>query len=496
MLPRLKPRKFYDLVIEVAIVRPGPIQGGMVHPYLRRRTQQEPVTYPKDELKDVLDKTMGVPLFQEQAMRIAMVAAGFTATEADKLRRSMASFRRNGDVEKFKKRLVQGMVDRGYPRDFAVSCFRQIEGFGDYGFPESHAASFAKLVYVSAWLKCHYPAAFAAALLDSQPMGFYAPAQIVRDARQHGVEVRAVDVNHSEWDCTLEPGDPAAPPSELPSMGNPAWRFPEDRRLALRLGFREIKGMNQKDADKIVARRELGYRSVADLKARVQPKARTLEILSRADAFTSLGLARRDALWAAKGLKDAAPLPLFDALSDDELSAEPTVALPAMSLGEQVADDYRMLKLSLKAHPMKLLRDGFTAEGAVACGSLLSARDGIRVRVAGLVLIRQRPGEGNAIFITIEDETGIANVIVWPHQMERYRSAVIGASLMCVEGKLQREGIVTHIVSDRIHDMTYRLGYLVKGGPAASRLSSEPPEDSRDRSRKRHVVLPASRDFH
>jgi error-prone DNA polymerase len=495
MLPRLRPRKFYDLVIEVAIVRPGPIQGGMVHPYLRRRLQKEPVVFPKPELEAVLGKTLGVPLFQEQAMQIAMVAAGFTAAEADRLRRSMASFRRNGEIDKFRDKLIDGMEKNGYERDFAERCFSQIEGFGDYGFPQSHAASFAKLVYVSAWLKCHYPAAFAAALLNSQPMGFYAPAQIVRDARQHGVEVRPIDVNHSDWDCTLEPtgpADPALPPSDLPAMGNPAWRAPEDRKMALRLGFREIKGMSQKDADMIVARRELGYRSVAEIKARVQPKAKVLEILSRADAFSSLGLARRAALWAAKGLKDAAPLPLFEAVSDDRLRPEPGVELPDMSLGEQVADDYRMLKMSLKAHPMKLLRGSFEAERTLSCGALTTSPDGTWVRVAGLVLIRQRPGEGNAIFITLEDETGIANVIVWPHQMERYRRAVIGASLMCVEGKLQREGIVTHIISNRIHDMTYRLGYLVRGA-RADRLDFD-GGDPRDR--KKPVPLPASRDFH
>ena len=491
MLPRLRPAKFYDLVIEVAIVRPGPIQGGMVHPYLRRRTKQEPVEFPKPELEAVLGRTLGVPLFQEQAMKIAMVAAGFSAAEADKLRRSMASFRRNGQIEQFRQKLIEGMVRNGYERPFAERCFSQIEGFGEYGFPESHAASFAKLVYVSAWLKCHYPAAFAAALLNSQPMGFYAPAQIVRDARQHGVEVRPIDVNHSEWDCTLETADATAPAPDLPPIGNPAWRVPDDRRMALRLGFREIKGLGQGDADTIVERRERRYGSIAEIKARVRPRTGVLERLARADAFASLRIDRRRALWAAKGVDDWAPLPLFGDLPDDRLRPEPEVTLPEISLGEQVADDYRMLKMSLKAHPMNLLRGSFEVEGTLPCGVLTQCPDGARVRVAGLVLIRQRPGEGNAIFITLEDETGIANLIVWPHKMERYRRVVLGASLICVEGKLQREGIVTHIISERLYDMTHRLGYLVKG----ARADGIDPDAVDPRASKRRLI-PASRDFH
>ncbi len=490
MLPRLRPREFYDLVIEVAIVRPGPIQGGMVHPYLRRRQGKELAEYPSEELRDVLGKTLGVPLFQEQAMRIAMVAAGFSAAEADKLRRAMATFRRNGQIGHFHDKMVEGMIARGYQRDFAERCFKQIQGFGDYGFPEAHAASFAKLVYVSAWLKCHYPAAFAAALLNSQPMGFYAPAQIVRDARQHGVEVRPVDINHSDWDCTLEPAHKTPPASaDTPLIGPPGWRAPHDRATALRLGFREIKGLDEATARDIAKNRGGGYTHVNELHARIAPKGGTLEKLARADAFTSLDLDRRRALWTVKGLDNAAPLPLFESVPAHRLTPEADVSLPDMSLGEQVADDYRALKLSLKAHPMKLLRGTFDAEGTLACASLLDGADGTLVRAAGLVLIRQRPGEGNVIFITIEDETGVANIVVWQRMMERFRREVLGASLLRVEGKLQREGIVTHIVADRLFDETHRLGYLTPRSPS----DREPVQgDPRGRAK----LVPSSRDFH
>ncbi len=492
MLPRLKPREFYDLVVEVAIVRPGPIQGGMVHPYLTRRLDPSKVKYPSDELRDVLEKTLGVPLFQEQAMKIAMVAAGFSAEKADKLRRSMAAFRRNGKIDVFRDDFIAGMRcgDR-YSQEFAESCFKQIEGFADYGFPEAHAASFAKLVYVSAWLKCHYPAVFAAAILNSLPMGFYGPAQLVRDARQHGVAVLPVDVNRSDWDCTLEPQNGPAPILEdAPQIGDPAWRHPDDRQMSVRLGMRSVKGMDEITANAISEHRDGGYEHMSQLLNRVAPKSGTLEKLARADAFTSLNLDRRHALWAVKGIDNAAPLPLFESLSDREVHPEAEVTLPEMSLGEQVADDYRALKLSLKAHPMKLLRGNFDQNGVLPCGTLLSTPDGTIVRAAGLVLIRQRPGEGTVIFITLEDETGIANVIVWNHMMEKFRKEVLTSSLLYVEGKLQREGIVTHIVADKLVNMTSTLGYLTPRAPADREpIKGEP-------SRGGGKLIPSSRDFH
>jgi error-prone DNA polymerase len=414
MLPRLKPRNFYDLVIEVAIVRPGPIQGDMVHPYLRRRAGIETVEYPSQELRRVLGKTLGVPLFQEQAMRIAIVAAGFTPAEADALRRAMATFRRFGDIHSFREKFIDGMLARGYGRDFAQRCFRQIEGFADYGFPESHAASFALLVYVSSWLKCHYPAAFATALLNSQPMGFYAPAQIVRDAREHGVEVRPVDVNASHWDCTLEAG-------ETGENGAAA---------ALRLGFRQVKGLASADAEAVAAARGGGYRDMGAVRRRAGVGRAALETLARADAFGSLGLDRRRALWAVRGMEETA-LPLFAAADGCEAANEPRVALPATALGEQVADDYRALRLSLKAHPLALLRDELGGRGFMACGGLEHLAPGRPVKVAGLVITRQRPGTAKGVvFITIEDETGIANLIVWPDVFERFRKAGLSAGLV------------------------------------------------------------------
>ena len=455
MLPRLKPRCFYDLVIEVAIVRPGPIQGDMVHPYLRRRAGTEPVNYPSKEFEEVLGKTLGIPLFQEQAMKIAIVAAGFTPAEADRLRRAMATFRRTGTIDTFRDKLTDGMVGRGYGRDFAERCYKQIEGFADYGFPESHAASFALLVYVSAWLKRHYPAAFACALLNSQPMGFYAPAQIVGDARQHGVEVRPVDVNHSDWDNTLEgPGD----------------------EMALRLGFRQVKGMRERDAEAVVAARGAGYQDVPALWRRAGVGGAALEALARADAFGSMGLSRRQALWAVRGL-DEAPLPLFAAASN---GGEPPVALPEAAPGEEVADDYRALRLSLKDHPLALLR-GALGAGYMPCARLAETAHGRRARVAGLVVNRQRPGSAKGvIFATLEDETGIANLIVWPAVFERFRKAVLGASLLGVAGRVQREGLVVHVLAEEVHDLTALLG----------RLDGPPEAAAGDR------LAIASRDFH
>lgn len=425
-------------------------------------------------------------------MKIAMVAAGFSAEKADKLRRSMAAFRRNGKIDVFRDDFIAGMRcgDR-YSQEFAESCFKQIEGFADYGFPEAHAASFAKLVYVSAWLKCHYPAVFAAAILNSLPMGFYGPAQLVRDARQHGVAVLPVDVNRSDWDCTLEPQNGPAPILEdAPQIGDPAWRHPDDRQMSVRLGMRSVKGMDEITANAISEHRDGGYEHMSQLLNRVAPKSGTLEKLARADAFTSLNLDRRHALWAVKGIDNAAPLPLFESLSDREVHPEAEVTLPEMSLGEQVADDYRALKLSLKAHPMKLLRGNFDQNGVLPCGTLLSTPDGTIVRAAGLVLIRQRPGEGTVIFITLEDETGIANVIVWNHMMEKFRKEVLTSSLLYVEGKLQREGIVTHIVADKLVNMTSTLGYLTPRAPADREpIKGEP-------SRGGGKLIPSSRDFH
>ncbi len=494
MLPRLRPRTFYDLVIEVAIVRPGPIQGDMVHPYLRRRSGQEQVSYPSQELREVLEKTLGVPLFQEQAMRIAIVAAGFTPDEADGLRRAMATFRHAGTIHSFGKKLVEGMVNNGYAREFAERCFKQIEGFGEYGFPESHAASFALLVYVSAWMKCHYPAAFAAALLNSQPMGFYAPAQIVRDAREHGVEVRPLDVNHSDWDCTLEP-------SNCPSG------------MALRLGFRQVKGLSEAEIGRLAAARSNGYPDPVNLWRRAELKARTMQTLALADAFGSMGLTRRPALWAVKRLRDG-NLPLFDAASEEELTNEPTVDLPTMSMGEEVIADYTALRLSLKCHPLELLRHDIVVEhardGVVPTRELGTMRDGKRLAVAGLVLVRQRPGTASGVvFMTLEDETGIANLVVWNTVLERYRPAVMGARLVVAIGKLQREGDVIHLIAERLvarDDLLRELGE--PNGPdmpleyARADEVKKPGSDRRVSHRLRHPrdeakqVWPASRDFH
>jgi error-prone DNA polymerase len=511
MLPRLKPREFFDLVIEVAIVRPGPIQGDMVHPYLRRRMGLEPPQYPRG-LEEVLGRTYGVPLFQEQAMKIAMIAAGFTAGEADGLRRAMATFRRNGDIVRFEEKFIAGMIANDYEPDFARRCFEQIKGFSDYGFPLSHAASFALLVYVSSWLKCFHPEVFACALLNSQPMGFYAPAQIVRDAQAHGVEVRPVDINLSDWDCTLEESSD------------------DGQRRTLRLGFHEVKGLAQAEIEeKLVGRRGTGFSSVADLQHRAHLSRRALEHLADADAFRSLGLDRRQALWAVKGLCDYASSrsasqrtresslvavrscvlrqaqdedrslrPLADARPDfphpelvegrigifaapsDETSLplfaplagkaprEPTVALPPMSLGEHVLQDYRTTGLSLKEHPLALLRDVLEDRRILPNRRLQEIPAGTKVRVAGLVLIRQQPGSAKGvIFMTLEDETGIANIIVWRRTFERFRPIVMGARLVQCEGPVQREGEVIHVVAHRLIDLSPLLRRL--SDPGASR---------------------------
>ena len=492
MLPRLKPANFYDLVIEVAIVRPGPIQGDMVHPYLRRRQGLEDVSYPSKELEAVLMKTLGVPLFQEQAMKIAIVAAGFTPSEADKLRRAMATFRRVGTIQTFQEKMVEGMAAKGYDREFAERCFHQIEGFGEYGFPESHAASFALLVYDSCWMKCRYPDVFAAAMLNAQPLGFYAPAQLVRDAREHGVEVREVDVNLSDWDCTLEPlpsplgrgvggeGEPSSGPSDhlLPKgegiHPRHAEMAPHIRSThAVRLGFRQIVGVKEKDMRRLVDRRGEAYDSVRDLWLRSELSSTVLERLADADAFRSLGLDRRQALWAVRGLDrvgDQDDLPLF--MSRPARKTEPDARLPPMPLGAHVVEDYRRLSLSLKAHPASFMRARLSARGILRSEALSSIKNGERVTVAGLVLVRQRPGTaGGVIFMTLEDETGVANIIVWPKVFERLRAIVLGARFIAVIGKLQSEQGVIHIVAERMNDLTPMLGLLSEAGHTIGALA-------------------------
>ncbi len=613
MLPKLRPREFYDLVIEVAIVRPGPIQGDMVHPYLRRRAGIEPIDFPSphpdhgpaDELLQVLGKTMGVPLFQEQAMRLAMVAAKFSGSEANELRRAMATFRRRGTIDRLHEKMVGRMVARGYPADFAERCFNQIKGFGEYGFPESHAASFAHLVYVSAWLKCHYPAAFACALLNSQPMGFYAPAQIVRCAVEHGVEAREVDVNHSLWDCTLEPAKGGA--------------------FALRLGLRQIDGLREEDVRRIVSMREgvspdldphlfapphpLGdwkalpsaplppcggarpvnalkqrsgsankfdrseggepqtlplpftplpplphkrgggasgsaansspspskgegqgeghnaelivgsdplpsslpnrgrgfYRDVRDLWRRSGVGRASLEKLASADAFRSLGLDRRAGLWEVRGLPKEVPLPLFEHARTADTGAEPKVALPTMPLSEHVVNDYRTLRLSLKAHPMSFLRARVTAERISSCAELRPLRDGARVSVAGVVLVRQRPGSAQGVvFMTIEDETGVANSVIWPKVLERERKVVMGARLVVVHGRLQRHEDIIHVVAERLEDRSDWLRLLTEDAMSlsvplanADEVKRPDPGPWHPRHHPRAArIIPKSRDFH
>ncbi|MBB5047762.1 error-prone DNA polymerase [Rhodopseudomonas rhenobacensis] len=521
MLPRLRPREFYDLVIEVAIVRPGPIQGDMVHPYLRRRNGDEPVYYPspspahgdKDELRKVLHKTLGVPLFQEQAMRIAIEAAKFTPEEANGLRRAMATFRNVGTIGKFESKMVNNMISRGYDPTFAKNCFDQIKGFGSYGFPESHAASFAQLVYVSSWLKHFHPDAFCCGLLNSQPMGFYAPAQIVRDARQNGVEVRAVDVSFSFGQNTLEE-----------RCG---------RYHAVRLGFRQIDGFRCTDLDAANLRQQAGRPEVDDWAARIVaarrrqrftsleqfarvtalPK-RALLLLAEADAFRSIGLDRRAALWAVRRLPDDVALPLFELSAAREQPDEQAMPLPQMPLAEHVVADYQTIRLSLKGHPMEFLRAMFAAERVVTCAAVSAQRrNGPRTRCAGVVLVRQRPGSANGVvFMTLEDETGIANVVVWPQVLEQFRKEVMGARLLLVEGRIQasREGVV-HLVAERLIDRSSEMARLSDNLmtrpaiPAGAALIEPLNDDRRDHAdnpaqKLRHPrdvrILPRSRDFH
>jgi error-prone DNA polymerase len=519
MLPRLKPRCFYDLVIEVAIVRPGPIQGDMVHPYLRRRDGVEVEHYPspspkcgdKDELRNILGKTKGVPLFQEQAMRIALVAAKFSDAEVNELRKAMATFRRRGTIGLLEEKMVSRMVARGYDKDFAQRCFNQIKGFGEYGFPESHAASFAHLVYVSSWIKCHHPAAFAAALLNSQPMGFYAPAQIVRDAIEHAVEVRAADVNLSDWDSTLEKDNAGRP--------------------AMRLGLRQIDGLQEEEIGKLVAARaSKPFRDVHELWARARVKLFTLEKLAAADAFRSVqaelgfaktGLDRRQALWEVKALGAAEPLPLFSWSETREAAAEPFVQLPQMRLSEHVVNDYQTLRLSLKAHPMSFLRERFTARRVIACDELRGIKDGAYVSVAGVVLVRQRPGSAKGVvFMTIEDETGIANAVVWAKTLERFRKEVMASRLIVIHGRVQRHQDIIHVVSAKLEDRSDWLQILsaeaatmkaplanadevLRPDPGSAHPAKFPADPNANKMHPRWAshprdarIIPKSRDFH
>ncbi|WP_262693619.1 error-prone DNA polymerase [Kordiimonas aquimaris] len=509
MLPRLKPRNFYDLVIEVAIVRPGPIQGDMVHPYLKRRNGLEEVTYPSEALKEVLDKTKGVPLFQEQAMKIAIVGAGFTPGEADKLRKAMATFKRTGQIGDFKEKFLNGMVGNGYEPDFAERCFKQIEGFSDYGFPESHSASFALLAYISSWIKCYYPDAFTCSLLNSLPMGFYSSSSLVHDFRDHKGEVRAVDVNYSTWDHLLEKVDNMA--AQTPEGGGV---------MALRLGLRQIKGVSEHEAEVLTNVRGSGFDSVRDLYFRTGLSVATIEKLARADCFRSIGLDRRDALWAVQGL--GAPtgarsavedLPLFEhALNDsaEVMQKEAEVCLPTMPLGEHVVEDYTTLKLSLKAHPVSFIRPNLEACKFITAAELMEHPANRLVTVAGLVLVRQRPGTASGvIFATLEDETGIINIIIWPKLFEAERRTVIGARFLGVVGMLQREETVMHVVARQLVDMSDELASIcdceelpnsyepsdeVTNGGLAEHISLS--EQEANKPGRVSSILPKGRNFH
>jgi len=503
MLPRLRPRTFYDLVIEVAIVRPGPIQGNMVHPYLRRRKKLEPIIFPSpspdhgppDELKAILARTEGVPLFQEQAMQIAIDAAKFTPEEANGLRRAMATFRNVGTIHNYEHMFVSRMITRGYDPVFAKACFDQIKGFGEYGFPESHAASFALLVYVSSWIKCHHPDVFCAALLNSQPMGFYAPAQIVRDAQEHGVEMRPMDVNHSDWDNTLEPLEE------------------NEGAFRMRLGFRQVTGLRQEDMEQLMAARGAGYETPESLMRHAGLSRPVLERLAAADAFGSMGLSRRGALWKVRGEAAGHTLPLFAAAGLAEQGGEVSVALPLVPRSEEVIQDYQTARLSLKDHPMHFLREVHARRGIVPTQVAAQARNGRRVQTSGLVLVRQQPGTASGVvFITIEDETGIANLVVWPRVKERFRPVIMRARILHVRGRVQTADNVTHIVAEELIDCSGDLSLLsedtlrdpIKGVLARPDEVARPPNENRGsggrRDTARHPrnvrIIPPSRDFH
>jgi len=464
MLPRLQPRCFHDLVVQVAIVRPGPIQGDMVHPYLRRRAGLERVTYPSAALRTVLERTLGVPLFQEQAMQIAIVAAGFTGNEADQLRRAMATFKKHGEISRFHEKMVTGMVARGYDAAFAERCFRQIEGFGTYGFPESHAASFALLVYISAWMKCHYPDVFICALLNAQPLGFYAPAQLIAEAKRSGVTILPVDINHSDWDSRLTPATGA-----------------DTGRHALRLGLRLVKGLARGEGERIAASRDPAFTTLGEVMRRADVSARALQAIAAADGCASLGLKRRDALWQARGLGRQRwhELPLF---ADDsqgqafDAVLEPAVHLPTASQGAEVAEDYRSLGLSLKAHPLDLLAQPLAKAGWQLCHVINQHRDGARLRLAGLVTMRQRPGTaGGTVFLTIEDGQGQANVIVWQKLTVTYRAALLRSQIIGLVGRVQRAQAVTHFIAESVLNLNGFLRHLdgtVPKNAASTRMKS------------------------
>jgi error-prone DNA polymerase len=451
MLPRLRPKSFYDLVIQVAIVRPGPIQGGMVHPYLRRRQEKEPVSYPSKEVEAVLHKTLGVPIFQEQAMKLAVVAAGFTPGEADQLRRAMGAWRKTGVMNKFRDKLLSGMAERGYPTDFAEAVYKQICGFGEYGFPESHAASFARLAYISAWLKYHYPAAFCAALINSQPMGFYGPSQLVTDARHHGVEVRPVDVNYSEWDCTLEPTLPVRSASKGDTLG-PCLRC----GLVLRLGFRLIRGLSEAHIEPLIrARRDGPFRSFAEFVRRTGLRAAILKRLSQADAFASLTLDRQATLW--KSLRERGAATVYDGVDRHEDVAE----LQPLEPLEEVMADYRAAGLTLRQHPISFLRETLGTLNVVPSDRLPTLDNDVMLSVAGIVMLRQRPATAKGVtFVTLEDETGTVNLIVHQATWERYRKVARTAVAMLAHGRLQQEKEIIHVLVTRLEDLTERLGEL------------------------------------
>ncbi len=437
MLPRLRPRCYYDLVIEVAIIRPGPIQGDMVHPYLRRRNGEEAVDYPSEDVKGVLQRTLGVPIFQEQVMQLAVVAAGFTPGEADRLRRAMAAWKRRGGLGPFEEKLIKGMRERGYEEEFARQIFRQIEGFGEYGFPESHSASFALLVYVSSWLKRHEPAAFTAALLNSQPMGFYSASQLTQDARRHGVEVRAVDINRSDWDCTLE--------------------ATEDGVAAMRLGLRMVKGLSEESGRLIVERRSAsGYESIQQLVEQVGLDRRELGVLASAGALEVLEGHRHRARWAVAGVEE--PTPLLTSM--DRYEATPLLRKPTE--GQDIVADYQSLGLTLGRHPVQLLRHRLDRYRYLQAERLSGLADGAAIGVAGIVITKQRPGTASGvIFVTLEDETGYVNLVVWAQVAEQYRAALLNSKLLGVQGEVQIEGDVIHVIAKRLVDHSELLGNLV-----------------------------------
>ncbi|WP_443748589.1 error-prone DNA polymerase [Asticcacaulis solisilvae] len=492
MLPRLRPREFYDLAIEVAIVRPGPIQGDMVHPYLKRRHGLEKVEYPHPDLEKILGRTHGVPLFQEHAMKVAVHCAGFTADEADHVRRSLATFKHTGGVKNFRDKMMQGMLERDYTEEFALRLIKQLEGFGSYGFPESHAISFAMIAYASSWMKCHHPDVFCAALLNSQPMGFYAPAQLVRDAQTHGVEIRPVCINASHWDCTLEE---------------------TGRTHAVRLGLRMVKGLSNADGARLVLTRETPFTSIEDAWQRSGLPVSTLVRLAEADAYLpSLKVSRRDALWTLKGLRDT-PLPLFDAVQAIDMP-EPTVRLKAMAAGHEVVEDYGHVGLSLRRHPLAFLRGDLDARCISSCEAATGRPDKARVTVAGMVLVRQKPGTAkNVTFMTIEDETGSANIVIWSKLYDEQRRLILTTRMVAIEGQVQREGEVVHIVARRLIDLSAELdsiserddAFPVPFGRGDEFRRGEPGPDPRTRSKvmkrtgsraaQSPVILVPSRDF-